>query len=310
MFANLNTPFRIILKALFAGVHPFFAMSAEEQHRVNLEELVNDRAAAMAVRLARQMVDVVDSATPTSQAAAASAAVPSLPASDDPPNAEPFSPVVAPMQALSPYADTPAGAIAGAPAAAASAAAAAGADDEDDDLYGTDNHFDLHAEEFDAAADGFTFTDRVVHFCRGNIINNDTRQSVEICVLIEVGTQVSNDKTMKGSDRDNLMLTKYRDGLDFFDDSFFASPRLRDEMKKKLYNAKKDINGPRLWETYNKWKQTIRNEFTSKLPTNLSSIPSGNQLQDIYKTFIVKKYKVDHVSKYSCAVFGHIMFLH
>ena len=96
MFSVLNTPFRIILKALFAGVHPFFAMSAEEQHRVNLEELVNDRAAAMAVRLARQMVDA-DSATPTSQAAAASA-------SDEPPNAEPYTPAVAPMQVLSPYA--------------------------------------------------------------------------------------------------------------------------------------------------------------------------------------------------------------
>ena len=65
MFSVLNTPFRIILKALFAGVHPFYDMSAEEQYRVNLDQLVNDRAAAMAVRLARQMVDV-ESATPTS----------------------------------------------------------------------------------------------------------------------------------------------------------------------------------------------------------------------------------------------------
>ena len=64
----------------------------------------------------------------------------------------------------------------------------------------------------------------------------------------------------------------------------------------KLYNGKKDINGLGLWRKFEDWRKEIRTKYTPKLPTDISSIPSGHQLRDVYKKFALDCYKLEHVS--------------
>jgi hypothetical protein len=51
----------------------------------------------------------------------------------------------------------------------------------------------------------------------------------------------------------------------------------------KLFNAKKVMTGDHLWKKFEDWRKEIH--MQSK---NLSSIPSGHQLRDVYKKFIVE----------------------
>jgi len=56
----------------------------------------------------------------------------------------------------------------------------------------------------------------------------------------------------------------------------------------KLFNAKKVMTGDHLWKKFEDWRKEICTQYTSKLPKDLSSIPSGHQLRDMYKKFIVE----------------------
>ena len=58
----------------------------------------------------------------------------------------------------------------------------------------------------------------------------------------------------------------------------------------KLFNAKKGITGARLWKKFENWRKEIRTLYTPKLPSDLSSIPSIQQLRDVYKKFIVNQF--------------------
>ena len=81
-----------------------------------------------------------------------------------------------------------------------------------------------------------------------------------------------------------------------FDTDDFASATMQDEMTIKLYNGKKDITGDRLWRKFEDWRKEMRTKYTPKMPTNISSIPSGHQLRDVYKKFALECYKLEHVS--------------
>ena len=64
----------------------------------------------------------------------------------------------------------------------------------------------------------------------------------------------------------------------------------------KLYNGKKDITGDQMWRKFEDWRKEIRTKYTPKLPADVSSIPSGHQLRDVYKKFALNCYKLEHVS--------------
>ena len=112
--------------------------------------------------------------------------------------------------------------------------------------FDTDYTFQDDAPEFDYAASGFKFHERILHFLRSNLITSMTRQIVEICMIIEACTIVSDDETTNALKRDEMM----KDGdiilLNGFDLNYLSPPTLRSEMAVKIYNAKSALNGDRL----------------------------------------------------------------
>jgi hypothetical protein len=186
-------------------------------------------------------------------------------------------------------------------------------DDDDDDGSNTsfsfsndnnnsnkDNHttysVDDDAFDYGVAAQGFKFPDRVIHFLSGNSINIVSRKPLEIAILIEAGTIVSSEQPMDKTTRANMMKEKYLALLDEFPSNHFDPTSVKDLMKTKMYQAKTDITGEQLWTKFLDYRSEIRSNYTSKLPTNLSTLPSGHQLSDVYNSFMLACYKAAHVS--------------
>jgi hypothetical protein len=145
-----------------------------------------------------------------------------------------------------------------------------------------------------AAAD-FPISQRIMHFLRGRKIDNVTRQNVEICLLIEAGGSVSSERTTTASVRNVMMMERYATLLSAFSPEDFDSGRLRGHMNQFLYNAKREMTGERLWKKFEDWRKILRTQYFSKLPKNLSDIPSGHQLMDVYKKFVVDRFREENV---------------
>ena len=92
-----------------------------------------------------------------------------------------------------------------------------------------------------------------------------------------------------------MMFTRYVNIVRSFEVENFVDPAIQEDMALRLYNAKKEMTGQHLWEKFISWRKEIRTMYMPKLPNNLSSIPSGQQLRDIYKKFVVDRFKEENV---------------
>ena len=153
-------------------------------------------------------------------------------------------------------------------------------------------------EEYDRtyAAEEFLIHQRIMHFLRGRKIDQVTRQNVEICLLIEAGGSVTSERTTTVAVRNRMMLERYHNLLHGFSLSDFARPSLPTEMAQCLYNAKKEMTGERLWKKFEDWRKELRTKYFPKLPKNLATIPSGHQLMQMYKFFVIHRFREEHVS--------------
>ncbi|KAL3788791.1 hypothetical protein HJC23_006244 [Cyclotella cryptica] len=161
--------------------------------------------------------------------------------------------------------------------------------------------FFVDSEEYDGtyAAAEFSIHQRIMHFLRGRKIDHVTRQNVEICLLIEAGGSVTYERTTTVAVRNRMMLERYHNLLRGFSPSDFARPSLSTEMTQCLYNAKKDMTGDRLWKKFEDWRKELRTKYFPKLPKNLATIPSGHQLMDVYKIFVIHRFREEYVSRSS-----------
>jgi hypothetical protein len=85
-----------------------------------------------------------------------------------------------------------------------------------------------------------------------------SRTAVECAVLIEADTIVTDDKTMDATSRNYLMLTTYKVILDGFLSHQFQPKNLEEWVMMRLYQAKSDFSGERLWETLNQVCSNLR----------------------------------------------------
>ena len=125
------------------------------------------------------------------------------------------------------------------------------------DGNGTDGQrmglFSNHSGEGDYEVEEFSVHKRIIHFL-GERIDARNRMNVEICILIEAGTSVVNERSTTSEIRNRMMQDRYVNLVRQFDADDFASATLQDEMTIKLYNGKKDINGLGLWQKFEDWR--------------------------------------------------------
>ena len=148
----------------------------------------------------------------------------------------------------------------------------------------------------DSAASEFSWDRRVMHFLRGEKISTVTRPVVELAIVMEAGAYVTDLGPMRNEDKYPHMHTQYVQCVDKFSPDDFAGQDIRGKMKQQLYRAKLGLDGARLWEKYSLLRCEIRT-MTTVLPTNLASMPSGNQLHDVYHKYICDRYRAIHVSE-------------
>ena len=201
------------------------------------------------------------------------------------------SPPVPPL--APPNNDPPAAAAA---AAGGSASPSSSADGSADNNDGTDYAFDEHAPELDYAADDYPHAQRVMHFLKGRKINPLTRQSVENSLLVEAGRIVTNEGTISGEAKYQMMYDVFNNLLGQFNDDDFEGPTIRNQMSRRLYNAKSDFTGKRLWDKFLDARKDLRNEIAPLFPNNLCLLPSGKGLYDLYDEFKLCRYKESNVS--------------
>ena len=102
---------------------------------------------------------------------------------------------------------------------------------------------------------------------------------------------------MTTSQRHNqLMLDKYVSIVQNFKPDDFVLPSLQKKMVTKLYNAKAGLTGECLWAKFVDWRKEIRTKYSTKLPKELSSLPSGHQMRDVYKKFVLDSFKEENAS--------------
>jgi len=154
--------------------------------------------------------------------------------------------------------------------------------------------FGEHTGESDYAASEFSLSQRVMHFLGEKIDQQKNRFNVEICILIEAGTAVSNEKTTTAEAQNRMMKEKYVSIIRSFDAEDFITNDTQEDMCVHLFHGKRGgYTGEKLWRKFEECRRDIRNKYTPKLPRSISSYPSGHSLRDVYKQFALECYTAE-----------------
>jgi hypothetical protein len=130
----------------------------------------------------------------------------------------------------------------------------------------------------------------------GSLITEGNRASVEMCILVEAGAAVRGMDPMKKEKKERVYFNKYMSIIDEIDDSMFSHPHLRDNMRLRYKNAKKDNTGTSLWRKYDAELRELRN-FAKKIPGvgSLADLPSGsNQLRHMKMPLVEALWREKH----------------
>ena len=137
----------------------------------------------------------------------------------------------------------------------------------------------------------------LVHFLERKT-DNKNQPNVKICLLIEAGTSVMNEKPTTSNDCSTLMKDKYVSLVCQLKPNDFSDSDLQQNMSERLFNAKKEITGACLWEKFQQWRKKLCTQYSPKLPKDLSTIPIGHKLRDVYKQFTLDRFKEECVSDF------------
>ncbi len=99
--------------------------------------------------------------------------------------------------------------------------------------------------------------------------------NVEICLLLEAGSSVSDERATTSNLWNDMMLNRYVNLVRTFEVENFVDPAIQEDMALRLFNAKKTMTGLRLWEKFVSCRKEVHTMYMPKLPNNLSSLPSG-----------------------------------
>ena len=155
-------------------------------------------------------------------------------------------------------------------------------DEEDDDMPGL---FGTHNGDGDYTASQFSVQQCNMHFVGERIDQQKNRVNVEICLLIEASTAVTNERAVTSEVQNQMMLDMYRNLVRMFSQDDFVSPSIQDNMYIKLFNGKSKHGdtGDKLWRKFEDWRENVRTEYMPKLPKEIADYPSGHSLRDVDK---------------------------
>jgi hypothetical protein len=148
----------------------------------------------------------------------------------------------------------------------------------------------------DAEASKYPFLERVRHYMGGKQIDTSNRVAVEVCIFVEVGTNIKDLEAMKIPVMEELFYNKYLHIVRSIPDERFARIELRSSMLEKYGGAKKPNTGKSLLRKYKTYVGEIR-KFALHFPgiKSMSKLPSGTtQLSQMKLPVVAKLWKVIH----------------
>ena len=154
---------------------------------------------------------------------------------------------------------------------------------------GNDGRFD-DMDRIGEDTSRYSFVERLTHFM-GVPITTANRQCVEIAVLVEVGKIIRGRPTMRKPDMESMALSEHLRLTGEIPLTSFANNHVKVQMRTRLYNAQSDLTGKQVWSKAQQWLAKIRNEYVPQFPVDLAALPSGNNLSDAVKTFVVRRWK-------------------
>lgn len=119
------------------------------------------------------------------------------------------------------------------------------------------DYFGDNIREGDYAVEEFSVHQRVMHFLQNKIDNHNNRQNAEICLLIETRSSVVDEKSTTTVLRNQLMMERYCDLVQGFQEGDFISPSIKVDMALQLFNGKKAMTGECLWKLFEEWRREI-----------------------------------------------------
>ena len=117
----------------------------------------------------------------------------------------------------------------------------------------------------DYAMEEYSINQHIRHFL-GRRIDKMNRECVEICLLIKAGTAVTNKKPTSSDDRNAQMLERYIYLVHQFKEDDFVEWNTKDDMAARLFKAKHNMNGNRLWGKLGEWRKDIHSKYSPKFP--------------------------------------------
>jgi hypothetical protein len=159
--------------------------------------------------------------------------------------------------------------------------------DDDDD----DDDFDVEGGKTDQEVSKYSFYDRLEHYMERELIKEENRKSVELAIMVEVGSNVREMGVMTKELRANRFLSEYISIIDEIPDSCFEDVSMRPNMQSRFKGMRKgDMTAENLLRKYES-ELTILRRFAYKFPGvgNLSKLPSGTaQLQQLRRPLVAK----------------------
>ena len=92
--------------------------------------------------------------------------------------------------------------------------------------------------EGDYAVEEFSIQQRIMHFPEQRI-DKQNRFNVEICLLLEAGSSVSDERATTSNLRNDMMMNRYVNLICNFEVENFVDPAIQEDMALHLYNSKK-----------------------------------------------------------------------
>ena len=134
-------------------------------------------------------------------------------------------------------------------------------------------------------AEQFSFSQRLAHFTPGNIMQPAFAKAVQSACIFEAGTRVYAADTQRDPDLKMMFYDTYQEVLQELDDTYIDDPS-RDKLK-FMVGGRQDsrsepMDGDKISRRFTEIRREINKHFTPKLPKNISTLPSGTDLNEAW----------------------------
>lgn len=170
-----------------------------------------------------------------------------------------------------------------------------------------ENHPGQEGDECDSSDSDFSSSlpvhDKIMHYLKGRTVSHKNREAVKNAIVAAAGLHTMEYERGTTEQRNTIVLERYKAIVQSFHPNDFQGSDigLKNIMMDRLKHAQGPVTGEKLWNKFNTIRKELRIMHT-KIKTAPRDIPSGKQLNQVYKEWIAEQYKQNKVSNVCVSV--------